>query len=248
MVSDVDVASVQAFTRAVHQATRLRDVWELATSYFRARSVQRFCYHHCAPPGAPDAHQRRMAIEGFPKEWMERYVADRLYEVDPIIVCAHRMTEPFRWSDVDRLRRVTDREREYLDRVAQADLGDGLALQVFGPNGRNGYCGLGYGTAVPPLEPMEVREYQWVCQLSHLRYCAIIEPRLAKTPPLTDRETEVLGWVARGKSNSVIADILGVSPHTVDAYLRRIYLKLGVVDRINAAIRGMGVGLVHING
>ena len=55
----------------------------------------------------------------------------------------------------------------------------------------------------------------------------------------------MLGWVAGGKSNTVIADILGISAHTVDAHLRRICLKLGVSDRISAAVRGIGIGLIH---
>jgi LuxR family transcriptional regulator/LuxR family quorum-sensing system transcriptional regulator CciR len=54
----------------------------------------------------------------------------------------------------------------------------------------------------------------------------------------------VLSWVARGKSNTSIAEILGISVHTVDAHLRRIYLKLGVYDRISAAVRGIGTGLI----
>jgi LuxR family transcriptional regulator/LuxR family quorum-sensing system transcriptional regulator CciR len=87
--------------------------------------------------------------------------------------------------------------------------------------------------------------FQWVCQLAHLRYCTLLLPTLGPPPSLSDRETEVLGWVARGKSNSTIGEILGISAHTVDAHLRRIYLKLGVFDRISAALRGIGVGLIR---
>ena len=38
--------------------------------------------------------------------------------------------------------------------------------------------------------------------------------------------------------------IMGVSAHTVDAYLRRIFLKLGTTDRVTAAIRGVGSGII----
>ena len=67
-------------------------------------------------------------------------------------------------------------------------------------------------------------------------------------PSLSAREAEVLCWVARGKSNGAIAEILGISAHTVDAHLRRIYLKLGVVDRLSAALRALGFGLIKVEG
>jgi DNA-binding CsgD family transcriptional regulator len=53
--------------------------------------------------------------------------------------------------------------------------------------------------------------------------------------------------VARGKTNGSIGDILGISAHTVDAHLRRIYLKLGVADRISAALKGLGFGLISLD-
>ena len=126
-----------------------------------------------------------------------------------------------------------------------ADLGNGVGIPVYGPNGRDGQCGLGFVPGVRRLRPAVLREFQWVCQLAHLRYCALLIPTLGPAPRLSEREVEVLGWVARGKSNSLIGDILGISAHTVDAHMRRICLKLGVSDRISAAVRGIGVGLIH---
>ena len=61
---------------------------------------------------------------------------------------------------------------------------------------------------------------------------------------LSSREKEILDWVARGKSNSVIAEILEISPGTVDTYMRRIYVKLDVSDRTSAAVKGVGMGLI----
>jgi DNA-binding NarL/FixJ family response regulator len=52
---------------------------------------------------------------------------------------------------------------------------------------------------------------------------------------LTSREDEVLAWIARGKSNSEIASILGISAATVGKHLERIYPKLGVENRTAAA-------------
>lgn len=52
---------------------------------------------------------------------------------------------------------------------------------------------------------------------------------------LTPRETEVLSWLAKGKTNRDIADILGMSPRTVNKHLEHAFEKLGVETRTAAA-------------
>ncbi|MFD1702896.1 response regulator [Methylopila henanensis] len=52
---------------------------------------------------------------------------------------------------------------------------------------------------------------------------------------VTAREAEVLLWIARGKSNRDIGDILGMSPRTVNKHLEQIFVKLGVENRAAAA-------------
>lgn len=52
---------------------------------------------------------------------------------------------------------------------------------------------------------------------------------------LTPRESDVLAWLAKGKTNRDIGDILGMSPRTVNKHLEHIYVKLGVETRSAAA-------------
>jgi DNA-binding response OmpR family regulator len=52
---------------------------------------------------------------------------------------------------------------------------------------------------------------------------------------LTPRETEVLSWLAKGKTNRDIADILAMSPRTVNKHLEHVFEKLGVETRAAAA-------------
>lgn len=58
---------------------------------------------------------------------------------------------------------------------------------------------------------------------------------LRKDFKLTSREAEVLSWLSKGKSNRDIAQILGLSPRTIDKHLEQIYAKLGVENRTAAA-------------
>ncbi len=58
---------------------------------------------------------------------------------------------------------------------------------------------------------------------------------------LTSREAEVLIWIAKGKSNKDIGEILGLSPRTVNKHLEQIFIKLGVENRASAAVRAAEV-------
>ena len=52
---------------------------------------------------------------------------------------------------------------------------------------------------------------------------------------LTERESEVLYWIANGKTNREVAEILGMSPRTVNKHLELVFPKLGVENRTAAA-------------
>jgi DNA-binding CsgD family transcriptional regulator len=58
---------------------------------------------------------------------------------------------------------------------------------------------------------------------------------------LTPRESEILEWVARGKTNPEIAEILLIAPTTVRRHLENVYAKLGVHTRTAAVTRFLGL-------
>jgi DNA-binding NarL/FixJ family response regulator len=63
--------------------------------------------------------------------------------------------------------------------------------------------------------------------------------RLIQQLGLTQREGEVLNWLCAGKTNRDIAQILGMSPRTVNKHLERIYQKLGIETRSSAVAIAM---------
>ena len=67
------------------------------------------------------------------------------------------------------------------------------------------------------------------------------EERLAAAFDLTIREAEVLLWITHSKSNKEIAEILDMSPRTVNKHLEQIFDKLGVENRTAAATMSVRV-------
>ncbi len=62
-------------------------------------------------------------------------------------------------------------------------------------------------------------------------------------PELTARERDILGLIAQGHSNAIIAARLFVSPNTVRNHITHIFAKLQVADRAQAIVRARKAGL-----
>ena len=71
--------------------------------------------------------------------------------------------------------------------------------------------------------------------LLRLQAASDVPPTRLSTASLTPRETEVLSWVAKGKTNRDVGEILGMSPRTVNKHLEHVFEKLGVETRAAAA-------------
>ena len=64
--------------------------------------------------------------------------------------------------------------------------------------------------------------------------------------PLTPREIEVLGMIAEGLGNKIIAARLGISEHTVKFHIASIFVKLNARSRTEAVTIGVRQGLLMI--
>ena len=64
---------------------------------------------------------------------------------------------------------------------------------------------------------------------------------------LTEREQNVLYYLAQGFVNSEIGEKLHISVHTVKAHLEAIYCKFGVKNRVQAVIKAVMLGIVDLN-
>ena len=64
--------------------------------------------------------------------------------------------------------------------------------------------------------------------------------------PLTERESEVLGLLAKGLANKQIAVALGISEHTVKFHVSSIYTKLNVTNRTEAVRAGLRGGWIAL--
>jgi DNA-binding NarL/FixJ family response regulator len=72
-------------------------------------------------------------------------------------------------------------------------------------------------------------------------------PKLSLPIPLSPREVEVLELLVRGQSNRQIAGDLSISSSTVKNHVHHIIGKLGVSDRVQAAILALDHKLISVS-
>jgi DNA-binding NarL/FixJ family response regulator len=95
----------------------------------------------------------------------------------------------------------------------------------------------------PPLTPSIARRVLgYFAQAASRR--ATLAQSIEAAVALTDRETEVLGLVAKGLTLGEIAKMLGISRYTVADYVKTIYKKLNVSSRAEAALEAVRRGLI----
>jgi DNA-binding NarL/FixJ family response regulator len=72
------------------------------------------------------------------------------------------------------------------------------------------------------------------------------EEETSERVPLTERESEVLSYLAKGLANKQIAAALGISEHTIKFHVSSIYAKLNVTNRTEAVRAGLRAGWIAL--
>ncbi|MBB4640141.1 helix-turn-helix transcriptional regulator [Rhizorhapis suberifaciens] len=234
------------FLAAAAAATDVGRLWDVFVNYFDRHGIRQITCVLFSPPGL-DHSQSWVRLVGMPEMAVTRYFDEKVFYDDPIRLHAMTATQPFKWLDIPRLRTLSPKEEAFLENVFSYSPAGGVAIPVFGPNGRNGYVAIGFPEELRDIPQDLLTEFQVIAQFAHQRFCEFAAHQVTSGAALSRREKEVLHWVARGKSNGVIADIIGISANTVDTHLRRIYMKLQVSDRVSAALAGIGHGYISLD-
>ena len=182
-----------------------------------------------------------------PADYSEHYVRDGLLWRDPVILAMHRTLTTLTWTEVLERFSWSKAERALVAEGRDFGANDGFTIPIFS----NGVC-LGLFSACgwnPDLSPAARSALQVVGLSAHqaqMRAGAGEERRSARHVPLSAREREVVRWVARGKSNEDIGDILGIACATVKTTLARAQLKLNATGRTSAGVQALRLGEIGL--
>jgi DNA-binding NarL/FixJ family response regulator len=129
--------------------------------------------------------------------------------------------------------------------MAQADVIDALEAGAAGyllKDSPSDELARGIWAALEGDTPLSPRVARILVERARLRAGGTAQARQAAS--LSDREHEVLRLIAEGLDNGEIARTLFVSPTTVKHHVSSIFTKLGVGNRVQAAIEAVRIGLI----
>jgi LuxR family transcriptional regulator, quorum-sensing system regulator BjaR1 len=198
-------------------------------------------------PHQADEFEAATILNGWPNEWYRRYMSCRYYESDAVAVKARTTLDPFYWSDVDGDLSEASLQRRIMHEAAELGLRDGLLIPVYGARGEQ-YCVTMAGRNIDRRDRVK-QAVHLMALYAHSRAQQLVRiPQAIRvsTDSLTAREKDCLQWVAVGKSDWEIGEILGISVYTVNAHLRKALTKLNAANRTHAVVKALQQAMISI--
>lgn len=235
-----------AFVDEIEAATDLADLSNRFDRALKAFGIDTYAV------GAVDlplgSRPPQFYVNEWPQEWLRAYVELDFVSADPIVINALRSPYPVVLSELMRSRPLPQKARQLYD-VMTTDFPwrDAMAVPIHGLGDEVGIVGLAAEQLDLSrhqrlaLHILAIQTFQKARQLAGKERPAV---PVKEWEGLSDRERECLRWVAEGKSDAEIADVIGTSPRTAHFHVERAKKKLGAGTRAQAVARAIRLGLL----
>lgn len=212
--------------------------------FAQERGVTAFSYHFYPPFETANSSNAFAYAWGFPLGWQKAYVSAGFKEMDPLPGLTFENPPVLSWERAISMTSGEPTAALFFAEMRKHGVKNGASFALYGPKGRAGYASMVFEK--PPREMPDglITLLHGVVQSAHSRI-AQLTAAMEENIELSERESQVLNWMAKGKPASDIATILEISPDTVKTYVKRIYEKLSVGDRVAAAVKGLRLGLIE---
>src|ERR1700704_3446952 len=182
-----------------------------------------------------------------PREYIDRYIEKNYVVRDPVVTELRRTVNPYSWSDVRARRDLSKSEKAILDEGREFAARDGLTIPIVNLSGSMSlFCPCGLD---PDLSERARAALEIIGIYSHhaLKRALVHKQREdAAHTPLTPREREIMQWVAVGKTDDEIADILSIGTTTVTSHVENAKPKLDAFRRTYAVVQAIRFGEISL--
>ncbi|MBZ9603367.1 autoinducer binding domain-containing protein [Phyllobacterium chamaecytisi] len=167
-------------------------------------------------------------FNSYPEEWQAIYLGGKYSRIDPVITEAKRRMKTFCWTADDWPVRGTSELKRFRDQAIEHGIRSGVTIPIEGSFGSK--MMLTFASSEKKADNSKLQNAQEAMHaVLAVHYRLIITAATTVLTPkqlLSQREAMCLMWAAKGKKADVTADLMGISPRTVQHYLDSARRKL----------------------
>lgn len=231
---------VKDFLARIETTNTLDGVQELVTSLRDQLGVEHAIYHVVGDTG------REYGALTYEPAWVRHYIESRYYRVDPVVCQSFLSTRPLNWNTLDWKSAAA---RRLIGEAVSEGVGkQGYSVPIRGVNGQHALFSVtSYDreTSWDSFGAAELHNLVLAGQYIHQRTAEIMgTDHPGPRPDLSPRERDVLAYLSIGHSRGAAAETLGISEHTLRAYLDAARLKLGALNTTHAVALAITRGLI----
>jgi LuxR family quorum-sensing system transcriptional regulator CciR len=182
-------------------------------------------------------------IHNYPAELEQYHDDQQLGSRDPVHRACQRTAIGFAWSELPRMVQLTARDLRVLDAAARRGIGDGFTVPAHVPGEISGSCSFATAKGVR-LQTDNLAMAQLVGAFAFQAARQFVRVNTLNSVNVSNRERECLLWIARGKTDSEIGKILGISTETVRQYVKHARATYDVVSRSQLVAHALLAGTI----
>jgi LuxR family quorum-sensing system transcriptional regulator CciR len=188
---------------------------------------------------------RLIRYENYPPGWDRRLIGRGHRIIDPILSIARRRSSTLRWPDDLNGVRLTAHQRAILTEANRLGIRQGITIPANVPGEPEGSISFASArTRTIGKERLLIVDSIGRLSFDAARRLAGFSPLSNLVPDISDRERECIYWIARGKTDQDIADILGIKLETVRTYVKKAFRRLGVITRAQLVYEAVRLNLI----
>ncbi len=237
--------NIMEFIDQSHQQATVEDLVSLFIDSIAVFGYTKFCSFTTDGLRAESHH---VMADGphYSREFFDVYEQRNFIDHDPVYRLFSHRRRPFSWAEVSVLA-LTRKQREVMETREQFGMKSGVGTAVQSCDRALVGMSLASPHADARYDQQALGELFALCNQFQLRRSSILWEEELRLPnvELSAREKEMLIWCSQGKSNRVIATILGISEKTVEFHLASSFRKLDVSSRTCAVLKAVGLKLIN---
>lgn len=232
---------VQEFVSASKSAQSMAGLRHLIELSSRELGFNHFAIVHHIRFGHPSRDKIRLS--NYPVEWLALLRENESFQ-EPVLKAAERASSGFLWSRIEEIVPLSQAQRAYMERAVRFGLAEGFTVPNHVPGETFGSCHFAVTRqsalpedSLPAAQALGCFAFEAARRL--LRTNKEPSENYVVPAPLTERQRDCVLFAARGKSDSVIAQLLNIRPTTVNEHIEAAKRRYSVATRTQLIVRAL---------